>query len=288
MAIEVERGLANIEKVPPSRDHPAPDPPAQKWDPDLYSARAAFVHRIASDLVDLLGPQPRERVLDVGCGTGELTSAIAKAGASVVGLDASAEMIEAARRRWPISPAHRLTFVVGDGEALAYTEEFDAVFSNAALHWMPRADLVAKGMARALCPGGRLVAEFGGKGCIATVHSAVDAALRRLGEDPRTWIRWYFPDVAEYVGVLSAAGFDVSLAHRFDRPTALEGEDALVDWMRLFLAPLAAHLGTRWTAFAGEIERACAPALRREGGWLLDYVRLRVVARKKPDTGFKP
>jgi trans-aconitate methyltransferase len=284
MAIEVERGLATIAKVQPPPVHPAPDPLAQKWDPDLYGARASFVHRVASDLVDLLAPQPGERVLDVGCGTGELTSAIADAGASVVGLDASAEMIEAARRRSPSSPERRLTFVVGDGESLAYDAEFDAVFSNAALHWMPRADLVAKGMARALGPGGRLVAEFGGKGCIATIHSAVDATLRRLGEEPQTWLRWYFPDVAEYVAVLAAAGFDISLAHRFDRPTPLEGDDALVDWMRLFLAPLAAHLGTRWTAFAREVESACAPALRREGGWVLDYVRLRVVARRRHST----
>jgi trans-aconitate methyltransferase len=252
-----------------------PAPPVQTWDPDLYRTRASFVHRIANDLVDLLAPQAGERVLDLGCGTGELTSAIAAAGATVIGLDASPEMIEAARRRAPDLP-----FVEGDGEALAYDAEFDAVFSNAALHWMRRADSVVRGVARALRPGGRFVGEFGGKGCIATIHAAVGDALRRLGEEPSTWVRWYFPDVAQYVGLLATAGFDVTFAHRFDRPTPIDGDDALVAWMGLFLAPLAAHLGTRWDPFAREVESACAPALRHDGRWVLDYVRLRFVARK--------
>jgi trans-aconitate methyltransferase len=251
----------------------AHETPPNRWDPALYRERASFVHRIASDLVGVLAPLPGERVLDLGCGTGELTSAIAAAGASVVGLDASEEMIAAARRRGP-----DLTFVVGDGEALEYEAEFDAVFSNAALHWMRRADAAAMGMARALRPGGRLVAEFGGKGCIATVRSAIEDVLRRMDEEPHLWLRWYFPDVAEYVGVLAAAGLDVTLAHRFDRPTPLEGEGALRDWLRLFLAPLAAHLGARWELFAREVESACRRALRRDEGWVLDYVRLRVVA----------
>lgn len=255
----------------------APERPRdQKWDPDLYGARASFVHRIAGDLVDLLAPQPGERALDLGCGTGELTSAIAAAGASVVGLDESPEMIESARRRAP-----ELTFVVGDGQALAYDGEFDAVFSNAALHWMLRADSVAKGIAKALRPGGRLVAEFGGKRCIATLHSAIDVALRRFGEEPTAWVQWYFPDVAEYVGVLAAAGFDVSFAQLFDRPTLLDGDDALVQWMGVFLSPLATHLGVRWEGFARDVEMACSPTLRRDGHWVLDYVRIRVVARKR-------
>jgi trans-aconitate methyltransferase len=249
--------------------------PPNRWDPALYHDRASFVHRIASDLVGVLAPRPGECVLDLGCGTGELTMAIAAAGASVIGLDASEEMVEAARRRAP-----DLAFVVGDGEALAYDGEFDAVFSNAALHWMRRADAVAAGVARALRPGGRMVAEFGGKGCIAKVRSAIEQVLRRMGEEPRNWLRWYFPDVAEYVGVLTGAGLDVTLAHLFDRPTPLEGDDALRDWLRLFLAPLVTHLGGRWDAFAREVEGLCRPALRGEEGWVLDYVRLRVVARR--------
>jgi trans-aconitate methyltransferase len=254
-----------------------PEPPPQSWDPALYAARASFVHRLAADLVDLLAPRPRERVLDLGCGAGELTERIAATGATVVGLDASPEMLDAARRRAP-----RLKFVAGDGQALRFDSEFDAVFSNAALHWMPRADDVAAGVARSLRPGGRFVAELGGRGCVATVCEAVAAALVRRGDDPGHWLRWYFPDVREYVTVLAAAGLDVRLAHLFERPTRVEGDEGLRQWLRTFLPRLEPHLGGSWTDFAREVETRCEPELRREGGWVLDYVRLRVVAVRPP------
>ncbi len=247
---------------------------SQRWDPDLYRARASFVHGLAADLVDLLAPRAGERVLDLGCGTGELTSVIAAAGASVVGLDASVAMIEAARQRFPT-----LTFVVGEGQSLDDVREFDAVFSNAALHWMLRPDDVLEGLARALRPGGRLVAEFGGKGCVAAVCEGVAGALRHRGQDPSAWLRWYFPDVAEYVARLAAHGFDVTFAHLFDRPTPLDGDDALVTWLRTFLPRLEPHLGAEWEAFSREVEQACASSLWRDGRWVIDYVRLRVVAR---------
>jgi trans-aconitate methyltransferase len=254
----------------------ATDPRGQKWNPDRYDARASFVHRLAADLVDLLDARAAERVLDLGCGTGALTAQIARTGASVVGLDASPEMIEAARQREP-----SLAFVVGDGQSLPYAGEFDAVFSNAALHWMPRASDVAAGVSRSLRPGGRFVAEFGGKGCIRTLVGAVSTTLTAHGEDPGDWIRWYFPDVAEYVGVLASAGFDVKLAHRFERPTPVAGDDGLREWLRTFLPRIEARLGDGWSAFAREVEERCTPTLRREGGWVLDYVRLRVVAERR-------
>ena len=254
---------------------PPPAPTGQKWDPAVYSAHASFVPRLASDLVDLLAPRARERVLDLGCGPGELSAKIAAAGATVVGLDASQAMIDAARRLAP-----ELTFVVGDGQALPFASEFDAVFSNAALHWMPRATDVAAGVARGLRPGGRFVAEFGGKGCIATVRRAVAMALGRRGRDPADWLGWYFPDVPEYVEVLTAAGLTVRLAHLFDRPTPVEGDAGLRGWLRTFLPGLGTLLGDGWNDFAREVEQHCEPTLRREGGWLLDYVRLRIVAER--------
>jgi trans-aconitate methyltransferase len=244
-----------------------------RWSPDRYDARASFVPRLAADLVDLLGPRPGERVLDLGCGTGTLTAEIARRGATVVGVDASAEMIEAARQREPA-----LRFEVGDGEALTSAGEFDAVFSNAALHWMPRATAVAAGVARSLRPEGRFVAEFGGKGCIATLLAAVRPALAARGEDPADWVRWYFPGVAEYVGVLDGAGFEVKLAHLFDRPTFVDGADGLREWIRTFRAGLEPRLGDAWSGFVHDVEERCSPALRKGDGWMLDYVRLRVVA----------
>jgi trans-aconitate methyltransferase len=254
----------------------SPGGPACAWNPTLYASRAAFVHRMGADLMDVLGPRAGERILDVGCGTGELTSLIAASGAAVVGLDSSAAMLDEARTRAP-----GVTFVLGDAQALDYNGEFDAVFSNAAIHWMPRAAAMASGVKRALVPGGRFVAEFGGHGCIARVRDAVGQALERRGESPAAFMSWYFPTLAEYVAVLSSAGFDVTYAHLFDRPTPLDGDDGLMGWLQTFLPALETTLGADWEGFVRDVERAASPALRREGRegrWVLDYVRLRVVA----------
>ncbi|HEX3772343.1 MAG TPA: methyltransferase domain-containing protein [Polyangiaceae bacterium] len=259
-------------------------PSQQTWDPALYGARAAFVHTMAADLVTLLAPRAGEQVLDLGCGGGELALAIQATGASVVGVDGSAAMVEAARARAAGATAsgRAPSFVVGDGQALAYDGAFDAVFSNAALHWMPRAADVARGVFRALVPGGRFVAEFGGHGCIARLRAGVAEALVRRGEDPGAYLRWYFPRLSEYAALLADAGFEVRLAHLFDRPTPVDGADGLSAWLRTFLPVLEAKLGPAWPAFTGEVEASCAEALRKDGAnggsWTLDYVRLRVVA----------
>jgi trans-aconitate methyltransferase len=250
-------------------------PSVHGWNPSLYSTRASFVHRLGGDVLDLLAPQAAERVLDVGCGTGELTALIAAAGAITTGLDASAAMIDVARARVPAS-----TFVVGDAQALDYEGSFDAIFSNAALHWMPRAADVARGVARALVPGGRFVAELGGYGCIANARAAIGSALASRGIAPDEVLSWYFPTLPEYVAVLASSGLTVTFAHTFDRPTALEGDDGLRVWMATFLPGLEPMLGARWGGFVEDVEDAAAPKLLRDGRWVLDYVRLRVVARR--------
>jgi trans-aconitate methyltransferase len=249
--------------------------PANRWDPALYDRRAAFVSQAASDLIDWLEPRAAESILDLGCGTGDLATAIASRGARVVGVDASAEMIAAARERAPA-----LEWIVGDGEALAFDGAFDAVFSNAALHWMTRAEAAARGIARALKPGGRLVAELGGAGCVATVCTAVAGELAARGDDPARWLPWYFPTIAGYASVLESVGLEPRTMTLFDRPTRLSGADGLADWLRIFLAPLVAHLGAGWPAFVAAVETRCRPRLYDGTDWILDYVRLRLRAVK--------
>jgi len=250
--------------------------PANRWDPALYDRRAAFVSQAASDLIDWLEPRADETILDLGCGTGELATAIAARGARVVGLDSSAEMIAVARERAPA-----LEWVIGDGEALAFDATFDAVFSNAALHWMTRADAAARGIARALKPGGRLVAEFGGAGCVGTVCAAVARELAARGEDPARWLRWYFPTIAAYAAVLESAGLEPRTMTLFERPTRLAGADGLADWLQIFLAPLVTHLRDAWPAFVAAVETRCRPRLYDGADWILDYVRLRLRAVKR-------
>ncbi len=181
------------------------DPP-NRWDARLYDDRAAFVTAAGHELVDLLDPRAGDRVLDVGCGTGELTALIAGRGAVVTGLDASEEMLATARARHPT-----LTFTAADAQALTYDAAFDAVFSNAALHWMPRLGDVVAGVARALDRPGRFVAELGGAGNTATVLRALRAVLPRLGEDPERFIRWNFPTPAACAALLERHGFRVRL-----------------------------------------------------------------------------
>ncbi|HET6285075.1 MAG TPA: methyltransferase domain-containing protein [Polyangia bacterium] len=247
----------------------------QIWDAQLYEQQAKFVHQRAADLVSLLAPQPGERILDLAAGTGELTAAIAAAGAEVVGVDVSEAMVAAARRTFPA-----LEFMVGDGQALSFDGRFDAVFSNAGLHWMLRAGDVARGVARALVPGGRFCAEFGGHGCVETVRRATAETLRALNEDPEPWLRWYFPTVAQYTTLLEAHGLDTRFAVLFDRPTRLEGERGLQTWFELFGNALLTHLGPRRADFIFRAQEICRPLLFKDGGWELDYVRLRIVAGK--------
>jgi trans-aconitate methyltransferase len=246
------------------------------WDAALYDERHAFVWKAGSDLLDLLNPQPGERILDLGCGTGHLTAGIAERGAEVVGTDASAEMVAAARDAYPA-----MTFLVMRGEELTCDAPFDAVFSNAALHWMPEADAVAENIARALKPGGRLVAEFGGKGNVHHVTEALLAALRAEAPDTAPSLPWYFPSVGEYAALLERHGLEVTFAALFDRPTPLDGEDGLRAWFRMFAdGVLAALPAERRAPVLARAEAACRPNLYRDGTWVADYRRLRVVAKK--------
>lgn len=245
------------------------------WNPVLYDDRAGFVSELASDLVLWLRPNEGEKILDLGCGTGTLSSQIARLGARVTGVDRSSDMIESARGKYA-----GLVFDVADGQELNYTAEFDAVFSNAALHWMPRAADVLRGVERALVPGGRFVAEFGGAGCVQTVISAVSDILREWGIDPTPYLAWFFPSPGRYAGLVEQSGLTIRELRYFERPTPVPGEAGLATWLALFQAGLMHDLGDRWAELCLQASHRCRDALFRDGQWWLDYVRLRVVATK--------
>lgn len=174
--------------------------PAQEWNADRYQHNAHFVPALGQPVLDLLNPQPGERILDLGCGDGALTEKIVAAGAVVVGADASPDMIAAAKRRG-------LEARIVNGLTLDFDREFDAVFSNAALHWMKAdPDAVLSGVRRALKPGGRFVAEMGGHGCVAAITVALLTVLERRGIDAKASLPWYFPTVDDYRGRLKRAG----------------------------------------------------------------------------------
>jgi SAM-dependent methyltransferase len=249
----------------------------QRWDPEGYARHARFVSELGAALIEWLAPRPGERVLDLGCGDGALSRRLVEAGCEVVGVDGSAEQVAAAR-------AAGIDARVGDGERLAFAPEFDAVFSNAALHWMKRPDAVIAGVARALRPGGRFVAELGGHGCVDAIRRALHAALARRGVDPLGVDPWYFPTPEEYAGRLAAHGFAVERILLFPRPTPLPGD--VEGWLETFAQCFTAALRPAGRgAFLAEVREAlrpvlCSPAAGGGGAvWTADYVRLRFAAR---------
>lgn len=225
----------------------------------------------------LLAPQPGERILDLGCGDGALTQRLASAGAIVVGVDASAPMVRAARARG-------IDARVMDAANLSFREEFDAVFSNAALHWVRDLAAASLGVFQALRPGGRFVGELGGAGNVARVREAIGTALRTRGIDPDRLDPWIFPSREAFDQVLREAGFSIDLLESFERPTPLPGD--IVDWLETFAGPFFAGLAMGDRAkIKEEVRDSLAPRMcSSDGIWCLDYVRLRFAA-SKPETG---
>jgi trans-aconitate methyltransferase len=244
----------------------------QHWDPARYQRNAGFVAVLGQPVVELLAPRPDERILDLGCGDGALTTVLAQQ-ARITAVDASPDQVAAARARG--LDAH-----VADGMRLGFAAEFDAVFSNAALHWMRDPDAVIDGVWRALKPGGRFVAECGGAGNVATVLEALHRAVARRGVDGHAVSPWYFPSVDQYRGRLERRGFTVASIDLIPRPTPLPGR--LADWLDTFAESfLAAVLAAERGAVKDEVEAMLRATLcDAKGVWTVDYVRLRFAAMK--------
>jgi trans-aconitate 2-methyltransferase len=248
------------------------------WNADLYEGAHAFVWRHGAPLVELLAPKRGERILDVGCGTGQLTCAIAEAGASVVGFDKSEDMIVRARRNAP-----HVDFRVADACDARFDEPFDAVFSNATLHWVKPPERGVTTIVASLRPGGRFVAEFGGAGNVRSVCGALVDALDAAGvRDAASRVPWYFPSVGEYASLLERAGMRVTFAALVDRPTPLEdGERGLASWIAMFGEAFFEGLTARERDDAiARVETALRPSRFDGTTWTLDYVRLRIVAER--------
>jgi trans-aconitate 2-methyltransferase len=251
--------------------------PQNAWDARLYDDRHGFVWQYGASLVELLAPQPSERVLDLGCGTGRLTKEIADRGAAVTGLDASAEMIAEARRLYPA-----IRFDVGDARTFMVAEPFDAVFSNAVLHWIRPPEAAVRQIAAALRPGGRFVAEFGGHENCLQLLDALRQALGEFGIAADVVPDFYYPSIPEYTTLLDCAGLETTSAWLFDRPTPLEGPEGLRNWVLMFVgkAP-AAVAASRREAFFARLEELARRSLYKDGGWFADYRRLRVIAVRR-------
>jgi trans-aconitate 2-methyltransferase len=226
------------------------------------------VFKHGEGVVELLNPKPGERILDLGCGSGQLTAKIAEAGAMVEGIDQSPDMIVQARANYPA-----IKFEVADAIAFTVDAPLDAVFSNAVLHWVKNASAAIECVYHALKPGGRFVLEMGGVGNTKALLGAVREVAGELD------LPWFYPTIGEYSALLERAGFEVRYATLFDRPTVVEGENGLDDWLVMFGGKMFAGISEeRKREIRTEVADRLRPLFFRDGNWTIDYRRLRVVA----------
>lgn len=249
-----------------------------RWNTGTYDTDMAFVSQFGESLIGLLQPQPGEVIIDWGCGTGDLAKAIAEFGATVTGIDASTEMIHAARSKHP-----ELNFVLADGQTYVAEQPVDAVFSNAALHWLTDANGAAASIAASLRSGGRFVAEFGGLGNIASIVAGLPRAFAAISRAEKLKLPWYFPSIGQYATLLEQHGLTVDLALCFDRPTPLEaGEQGFQRWLNTFANGILSVLTpAEREEVLSFMEHELKPTLFQDDRWVMDYRRIRVVAYKR-------
>jgi trans-aconitate methyltransferase len=249
------------------------------WNANLYDNKHSFVFKYGEDLVKLLNPQPGERILDLGCGTGYLTNLIAESGVEVIGIDNSEHMIEKAKASYL-----NLDFRVMSADNFSFDKNLDAIFSNAVLHWVLNYEQAIKCMYNNLKQGGRIVIEFGGKNNVARVVNALKATLEELGYRENAQRRiWFFPSVAEYTNVLEANGFIVRFVSYYNRETELsDSENGVKDWIKMFGAPYLQGVDEK---DLDKLLKLSQEKIRStnfvDGKWYADYKRLRIVAFKE-------
>ena len=246
---------------------------ATSWNPECYAKNARFVADLGEPLLGLIEPKADEIILDLGCGDGALTEKLVALGCQVFGIDSSLAQLRAARQ-------HDLPVAVMDGQRLSLKKRFDAVFTNAALHWMKQPQAVIEGVAQALKPGGRFVGEFGGKGNVETIRQALHAALHKRAVDPWQIDPWYYPSPEEYSALLQRFGFTMEYIELIPRPTQLPGD--ILGWLETFAQPFSKSVNeSERVGFLTEVRTQLAPRLKQtDGKWCADYVRLRFKATR--------
>lgn len=248
------------------------------WNSDLYDTKHDFVSRYGEKVLTLLGATAGERILDLGCGTGDLTELIHRKGALVVGIDRSKEMIASAKEKYP-----HLDFKVAAVEKFSCPVEFDAIFSNAVLHWVLQKEEAIKCMCGALKNQGRLVVEFGGKGNVESIVRSLKKALEQIGALKNAQkVIWYFPSLSEYTTLLEKNGFRVLYAIHFDRKTELKEDQGIEDWIKMFgQSYLQGLQEDEIKMVLGMVRDDLAKTNYKNGKWYADYKRLRVLAIKE-------
>ncbi|MED4227240.1 class I SAM-dependent methyltransferase [Neobacillus cucumis] len=248
------------------------------WNASLYDTKHSFVSMYGESLFQLLAPQKKEKILDLGCGTGDLTKQLSDLGTEMTGVDQSEQMIKQAINKYP-----QIRFIVHDARELEFHEEFDAVFSNAALHWIKQPKQALDSIYHSLKKGGRFVAEFGGKGNVEGLYKEIIKQIEAAGIHFKTeQFPWFFPSIAEYSTLMEEAGFRVTFAQHFDRPTPLNGESGIRNWIEMFGSSMLEGVpDAKKDGIIKGVENNLKSDLYIDDRWIVDYKRIRVIGIKE-------
>lgn len=253
-------------------------PKNDHWNANLYDQKHSFVSQFGEDLVQLLAPKQDEYILDLGCGTGDIAKKITDLGANVKGIDSSDNMIRQARDKYP-----DIEFSVEDATELDYKNQFDAVFSNATLHWVQPPESALCCIYNSLKNQGRFIAEFGGEGNVQLITAEIKKQAYALGlpyHEER--FPWFFPSIGEYATLMEKAGFKVTFANLFERPTPLKGTDGLRNWIDMFGKMMFEQLDHKiLNQIIINVEKQLREIMFKEDTWIADYKRIRVVGVKE-------
>lgn len=251
---------------------------ATKWKPELYNEKHSFVYNYGENLIQLLEPKENERILDLGCGSGQLTFKINELVRETIGIDKSAEMIADAKSKFP-----NIEFLVKDAENFKFDKKFDSVFSNATLHWVKNYKDSIKSMYENLKPNGKIVVEFGGKGNVQTIVKQLRESLKSRNYLNQSELNlWYFPSIGEYSTELELAGFKVIFAEHYNRPTKLADENSgIKDWISMFAENFFIGVAENHIEeIKNEVQESVKEECLIDGKWFADYKRIRVIAIK--------
>lgn len=249
-----------------------------KWKPKLYNEKHSFVYQYGEDLIKLLDPKATQRILDLGCGPGQLTSKISELAKKTIGIDKSAEMIMDAKSKFP-----NIEFQVADAGNFRFSKKFDSIFSNATLHWVKNFKSAIACMYENLNPNGKVVLEFGGKGNVQIIVNELRNSLKMRGYNSQSNLDlWYFPSIGEYSTELESAGFRVLLAEHYDRPTELADENSgTKDWLSMFAESFFIGVSENHIEeIKNEVQEKIKDKCFINGKWFADYKRIRIVAIK--------
>lgn len=248
------------------------------WNAELYDQKHSFVSKYGNSLIELLEAKKGEKILDLGCGTGDLANQLFEMGVDTTGIDKSENMVNQANNKFP-----KISFFVQDATELQFNSEFDAVFSNATLHWVKPPKKALQSIYNSLKQGGRFVAEFGGKGNVRIIIDEIINQLVEAGVDyQEKQFPWFYPSIGEYSTLMEDVGFRVTFAQHFDRPTPLEGENGLRNWVHMFGSQLLEGVNEEKKEMVLlKVEKSLKPILYKNGQWVADYKRIRVIGIKE-------